>query len=515
MRRTRTAHALVAADRRRRSDDARADGVRGTRRQTRRSTAPDAVRRARDAQLHLVGQRRPPRDHRGAHRGLRGRAREHHHRAAVHRLGRLLGQARDDGRRRRRPRHHPDGREAAVDVRRQRRAARPRHPRRRRCRPRTSRRPCSAPAPSTARSTACPSASTPTRTWRTSTCSSSLGIDAARRRDLVVGRLHRDRRGGHRGERRRGRRLAVVGLRGRRPEQLAAPARRVPLRRGRLARGHGVRGDARRVVAVPARRRPRRAARPTPSATIERESAGLAESFTATNQSAFGPWWSNQVAALRERERSEPRAAAWCRRPTRARARRRTTSRRCSGRRRPRPSTPARSRCSSTSSPTARKRPTCCSPSAACRRTRRSASTSRPSSTRSTRRSSDFLDEIAPARRRRPAGDPPGRWRDRDDHRPAHPAGAVRRADARGCRGELHRGAAAGARRRRHLADGRAASARGAARRPQTARGRIEVMRGPVPGGIRTARRPRSKSPARMRRATPDDVKIERRRRSR
>ncbi|GAA2975231.1 multiple sugar transport system substrate-binding protein [Microbacterium terrae] len=39
---------------------------------------------------------------------------------------------------------------------------------------------------------------------------------------------------------------------------------------------------------------------PEPSATIERESAGLAESFTATNQSAFGPWWSNQVAALRE-----------------------------------------------------------------------------------------------------------------------------------------------------------------------------------------------------------------------
>jgi multiple sugar transport system substrate-binding protein len=38
---------------------------------------------------------------------------------------------------------------------------------------------------------------------------------------------------------------------------------------------------------------------PDPSATIERESAGLAESFTATNQSAFGPWWSNQVAALR------------------------------------------------------------------------------------------------------------------------------------------------------------------------------------------------------------------------
>ncbi|MFE5408585.1 ABC transporter substrate-binding protein [Microbacterium sp. NPDC056569] len=39
---------------------------------------------------------------------------------------------------------------------------------------------------------------------------------------------------------------------------------------------------------------------PVPSATIERESAGLAESFTATNQSAFGPWWSNQVAALRD-----------------------------------------------------------------------------------------------------------------------------------------------------------------------------------------------------------------------
>jgi len=39
---------------------------------------------------------------------------------------------------------------------------------------------------------------------------------------------------------------------------------------------------------------------PAPSATIERESAGLAESFTATNQSAFGPWWSNQVAALRD-----------------------------------------------------------------------------------------------------------------------------------------------------------------------------------------------------------------------
>lgn len=39
---------------------------------------------------------------------------------------------------------------------------------------------------------------------------------------------------------------------------------------------------------------------PEPSATIERESAGLAESFTATNASAFGPWWSNQVSALRE-----------------------------------------------------------------------------------------------------------------------------------------------------------------------------------------------------------------------
>ncbi|WP_394554701.1 ABC transporter substrate-binding protein [Agromyces sp. MMS24-JH15] len=40
-------------------------------------------------------------------------------------------------------------------------------------------------------------------------------------------------------------------------------------------------------------------ATPDPSATLERETAGLAESFTATNQSAFGPWWSNQVQALR------------------------------------------------------------------------------------------------------------------------------------------------------------------------------------------------------------------------
>ncbi|GAA1523581.1 multiple sugar transport system substrate-binding protein [Agromyces terreus] len=41
-------------------------------------------------------------------------------------------------------------------------------------------------------------------------------------------------------------------------------------------------------------------ATPDPAATIERESGGLAESFTATNQSAFGPWWSNQVQALRD-----------------------------------------------------------------------------------------------------------------------------------------------------------------------------------------------------------------------
>ncbi|WP_395244317.1 ABC transporter substrate-binding protein [Agromyces sp. MMS24-K17] len=41
-------------------------------------------------------------------------------------------------------------------------------------------------------------------------------------------------------------------------------------------------------------------ATPDPSATIERESGGLAESFTATNASAFGPWWSNQVQALRD-----------------------------------------------------------------------------------------------------------------------------------------------------------------------------------------------------------------------
>lgn len=41
-------------------------------------------------------------------------------------------------------------------------------------------------------------------------------------------------------------------------------------------------------------------ATPDPAATIERESGGLAESFTAKNQSAFGPWWSNQVQALRD-----------------------------------------------------------------------------------------------------------------------------------------------------------------------------------------------------------------------
>jgi multiple sugar transport system substrate-binding protein len=41
-------------------------------------------------------------------------------------------------------------------------------------------------------------------------------------------------------------------------------------------------------------------ATPDPAATIERESGGLAESFTATNASAFGPWWSNQVQALRD-----------------------------------------------------------------------------------------------------------------------------------------------------------------------------------------------------------------------
>ncbi|UOE43989.1 ABC transporter substrate-binding protein [Agromyces larvae] len=41
-------------------------------------------------------------------------------------------------------------------------------------------------------------------------------------------------------------------------------------------------------------------ATPDPAATIERETGGLAESFTATNASAFGPWWSNQVQALRD-----------------------------------------------------------------------------------------------------------------------------------------------------------------------------------------------------------------------
>ncbi len=62
-----------------------------------------------------------------------------------------------------------------------------------------------------------------------------------------------------------------------------------------------------------------------------------------------------------------------------------------------------------------------------------------------------FLDDLAPAGRRRPAGHAPGRRRDRGDHRPAHPEGALRRADARAGRDELPRGAAAGARRRRHL----------------------------------------------------------------
>ena len=87
-----------------------------------------AQRRARDPLVHVVGQRHPPRDHRGAHRRVRGRAPEHHHRAAVHRLGRLLGQARHLGGRERHPRHHPDGREAAVDLRSERRAHGPRRP---------------------------------------------------------------------------------------------------------------------------------------------------------------------------------------------------------------------------------------------------------------------------------------------------------------------------------------------------------------------------------------------------
>ena len=37
---------------------------------------------------------------------------------------------------------------------------------------------------------------------------------------------------------------------------------------------------------------------PPPSNTVEKHNAGLAESFTATNTAAFGPWWNSQLTAL-------------------------------------------------------------------------------------------------------------------------------------------------------------------------------------------------------------------------
>lgn len=37
---------------------------------------------------------------------------------------------------------------------------------------------------------------------------------------------------------------------------------------------------------------------PPPSNTVEKQNAGLAESFTATNTAAFGPWWNSQLTAL-------------------------------------------------------------------------------------------------------------------------------------------------------------------------------------------------------------------------
>ncbi len=41
-------------------------------------------------------------------------------------------------------------------------------------------------------------------------------------------------------------------------------------------------------------------ATPSAEATIERAAGGLSESFIATNEAVFGPWWTNQVSALRE-----------------------------------------------------------------------------------------------------------------------------------------------------------------------------------------------------------------------
>ena len=358
--------------------------------------------------VHLVGQRHPPRDHRGAHRRLRGGAPEHHHRAAVHRLGRLLGQALHLGGGRRHPRHHPDGREAAVDLRRQRRAARPR-------RPLLDRSPTEDyPAavlgtgaldgtqygvPVGINSYTIIANHGPARPATASTCPTTRpgrGTTSS-----TPPRRSREASGG-----------AVAGTQSWGFEDGGL---------NNWLRQHGERALQRPTARSP---RPRRTSpswweflldatngggTPDPSATIERESGGLAESFTATNQSAFGPWWSNQVAGAPRRERPEPRRRCGCRPPTRAQSG-------CGllqavdvlvgvGQDR----APRRGRhCSSTSSPTARRRPTCCSPSAACPPTRRSASTSRRSSTRSTRTVVDFLDDLAPQVGDAPPATPPG-----------------------------------------------------------------------------------------------------------
>ena len=177
------------------------------------------------------------------------------------------------------------------------------------CRPRTSRRRCSARVPSTACSTASRSASTPTPTWRTSTCSrasaSTLPDDETWSWDdfTEIAEEVTAASGG-----------AVVGSQSWGFEDGGL---------NNWLRQHGeslyAEDGSPEVTASEetlaawwqncCSTTTEAGGTPDPSATIERESAGLAESFTATNQSAFGPWWSNQVAALRERERSEPRAA--------------------------------------------------------------------------------------------------------------------------------------------------------------------------------------------------------------
>lgn len=44
---------------------------------------------------------------------------------------------------------------------------------------------------------------------------------------------------------------------------------------------------------------------PPPASTIEKQGAGLAESFTATNSAAFGNWWNSQLTALSEASGTE------------------------------------------------------------------------------------------------------------------------------------------------------------------------------------------------------------------